>query len=316
LGLLPGDPFLRVVARTEVIWRTYRVVDAKTVPTCTNCGGRLVADRHELVCQDCGFVEEDNIIDDRASVENGGVEREKDAGGQTQPQIAFGYRDAARKPVDRRAAARLRKTASMFNLTPEEKAIRLIEKDIDSICGRLGLPPGVAGRAKVVRRRVREAGILKHADQLPLTKACILVACREQGIYRDEELFHHEKRSVALRYSNVINGKLDIKYRPQSAGKRYGGETHLIHFIELLLGGSEDRRWEVEREARRIIRSAKVQGNPQGIAAAAILLAAKKLGIAVKQKDISKATRISEDTIHKWRIALERQSELQVPAPS
>ena len=259
----------------------------------------MLNERAEYECEECHIIRNGTLLDTRVvDGDETQVERGQD---RLEPQIKFGNRDAYGSGVDPRVAKKLHDTAAMHNLTDRERASRLVVGAVSEICAVERLPQTVTERAAYIARRVVEDKFFR-AETPILAKTAVLIACDEQRVFFDPKSPGREKANL-LRYRRLIAKRLRI--RPKHVNK---AEWRVIDFAKDARLGAE-----VETEALRILRAStlmdKTTGKPTGIAAGAISLAVKRLGLPVTRKDIEAATRVGDDTIRKYELLLAGHSE-------
>jgi transcription initiation factor TFIIB len=261
----------------------------------------------EIICKRCGFVignivelgpewrvfEPEDLLEKRRT---GPVEKLTRIGG---PKTVMdrSYKDIHGKRLSglqRIEAARTRKVELKSALFHEHKhlkyAIGLIQKYVYD----LGLPENVAETCAIWYKKLREEGVMRGRSIEVVAAALIYAVARQLdlSISLDEiaKVTDIPKKEIAKLYRFII--------------KKLGLRVKVIDPVDYAaklvkeLGLGEN----VFRLAKAIIEEAKkkdlVAGrSPTGIAAAAVYIAAKELGIKKTQKEIAEKANITEVTI-------------------
>lgn len=250
------------------------------------------------MCDNCGLVAEEMVIDSYPQIVDEKIEREPGSD-KILPQIVFGPRDSRGGPVNPSKVWGLKRTAGMFNLKAADRQRLKITRQITQICSTNQLSRDVADRAIFVYRKVVEGKVIDKPSMKELSLAVIVIACRERHIFLDVQEFSEineaEKKSV-LRYYHRICG--DLKVTPVLPD----AENYIIKFVNCMKLDANTSRALVQ-DAIRVLKESNVEAinpNPKPVAAAAVYVALTGSSRNVTQKAIKDITGISEVTIRKW----------------
>lgn len=272
------------------------IVTSQNTNVCPECGGSLALDdkRGEVVCQTCGLVVEEKIVDAYPEIVDEKVQREEPVKDKIYPQFIFGSRDAHGNPVDAEMIRRRKRTAGVFNLKPDDRMRLKITRDINQICSVYGLPAAIADRAIFIYRKTIENKLIMKPSMKDLSLSSIITACRERHAFIDVNKICRDngvgKPATPLRYCHVISRGLSIDTSIPTT------ESYISKFVSDL---KESR--EVEQEAIRIVRLYnKFNVNAKCLAAAAVYLGCWNVGQKKTQREIKDITATSEVTIRTW----------------
>jgi len=277
---------------------------------CPNCGSpSLVRDAEtgEVICTNCGFVLSDPTEQYAAPVprrtEEGLLES------QSGPPGRFSAFDKNLSTIISRAQAsnrslsaderlqlwRLRRTqlrASAGSSTARNLSRAMSQ--LRGLAGRLNLPEVVTERAALMYRRALNKGLVRGRPINGMVAASTYAACRLTDVPRSlseiakasgmsRKLLAHYYRAL-VRSLDVTMAIEDPLKRVSKIASRAGADSP----TEMLAG-------KILREAIRL--RVNVGKDPDGLAAAALDLAARIRGSMVMQRDLAKAAGVSEVTI-------------------
>ncbi len=306
-----SDTTIRTYTKGNEVEREEQA-DALETLQCPECGGQLVTDAEhgETVCQDCGLVVEDSVVDrgpewrafdssERDSKSRVGAPTTRmmhDKGLST--NIGWQDKDAYGKtlsPKQRRQMQRLRTWNERFRTRDsKERNLKQALGEIDRMASALGLPENVRETASVIYRRALSEDLLPGRSIEGVASAALYAAARQAGTPRSlDELAavsRVDKMELTRTYRYVVR-ELKLEIQPADP------EQYVPRFASDL--GLSD---EAERRARELLRNAKETGvhsgkSPVGLAAAAVYAAALLTNEKVTQSQVSDVANISEVTI-------------------
>ncbi|WP_248515908.1 transcription initiation factor IIB [Salinarchaeum laminariae] len=279
---------------------------------CPECSGHLVNDEEhgETVCQDCGLVVETDEID-RGPEWRAFDSREKDeksrVGAPTtkmmhdeglstnigwQDKDAYGRQLSSRQ---REKMQRLRTWNERFRTRDsKERNLKQALGEIDRMASALGLPENVRETASVIYRRALAEDLLPGRSIEGVSTASLYAAARQAGTPRSLDeitaVSRVEKDEIARTYRYVVR-ELGLEIKPADP------EQYVPRFVSEL-----ELSEEVERRARKLLKTAKDEGihsgkSPVGLAAAAVYAASLLTNEKVTQNEVSRVANISEVTI-------------------
>lgn len=279
-------------------------------PHCPECDGtELIVDvsRGETVCQDCGTVVEERVVDrgpewrefddqDRARVgapvttalHDKGLTtsidwRNKDSSGQLLP------------PRRRKQLQRLRAWQERIRVQDAtERNLQYALSEINRMTSALGVSDRVRDMSAVIYRRALEEDLIRGRSIEGMATGAFYAACRKDGVPRslDEisSISRVEKCEIGRAYRYLVQ-ELDLKMVPVSP------KTYVPRFCSEL-----DLSEAVQRSAIQMIETAADVGlqsgkSPPGFAGAAIYLAAEHCGDPRYQSDIADIANVTDVTI-------------------
>jgi transcription initiation factor TFIIB len=278
--------------------------------TCPNCGSSSLvrdAETGEVICTNCGFVLSDPNEQFVAPVprrtEEGLLES------QSGPPGRFSAFDKNLSTIISRAQAsnrslsaderlqlwRLRRTQLRASAgSSMARNLSRAMSQLRGLAGRLNLPEVVTERAALMYRRALNKGLVRGRPINGMVAASTYAACRLTDVPRSlseiakasgmsRKLLAHYYRAL-VRSLDVTMAIEDPLKRVSKISSRAGADSP----TEILAG-------KILREAIRL--RVNVGKDPDGLAAAALDLAARIRGSMVMQRDLAKAAGVSEVTI-------------------
>jgi len=285
---------------------------------CPNCGARaLLLDpaTGEVVCQRCGAVVRERIVDESGGERRAGDPGERAGRDHRGPPITLTRHDmglstviaeedrdasgAALGPEVRSLVHRLRLWDGRHE-SWERDLIRALDM-IATISAKLGLPQAAVERAALIYRRAREMGLLRGRASNPLVAASVLAATRELGIPRR---IVDVAAAAGLRKHDVYRAYRLLR----DAGIARVAATQAPEAFVARAASAAGLPEAVARRALGMIREARASRpgaiagrDPVGLAGAAVYAAAKLTGAGdrLTQRDVALALGVTEATIRK-----------------
>ncbi len=283
------------------------------ITRCPECDSpHLIHDyeRAELICEDCGLVLDDRMIDEgpewRAFDSEQREARERagppstimshDKGLST--QIGWRNKDAYGRTIPHRSRAqiyRLRKWQHRIRTSKSgERSLAQGLTEINTMASKMGLPRHVRESAAVLYRKASTKNLVRGRSIDEVVAATLYAACRQCGVPRtlDEiaDKSNVDRKSIGRTY-RTLTRELGLKLLPQSPG------DYIARFCNKLR-----LDMEVQRRAKEILED--VERNelasgvaPSGVAAATIYIAAMLCGRPCTQKDVADVAGVTEVTI-------------------
>lgn len=280
---------------------------------CPNCGStHLNKDysRAELVCDTCGLVIDDDIIDHgpewrafdsdqrekRARVGAPMTYTIHDKGLST--VIGWQNRDSYGRSIPSRNRAqlyRLRKWQRRIRISDAtERNLALALSELDRLASGMGLPRSVRETAAMIYRKATFKNLIRGRSIDGMTAAALYASCRQCLVPRtlDEisTLAHLSRKEIGRNY-RFISRKLGLKLMPTTP------QDYISRFCsELKLSG------DVQMRTKDIIREATEKEltsgrGPTGIAAAALYIASVLCGERRTQREVAEVAGVTEVTI-------------------
>lgn len=278
---------------------------ARSTPDCPECGGSLVTNEGEKLCDSCGLILEVDDIDLGPEWRFGldDAEQRRRVGAPLTPSrhdkglsTEIGYASGAEVPEGNpRKIARMRREHNRANIS--SKADRNLVYgfiEIRRICSALGLPDSLVERACVIFRQAQRENLFKGRSIEGFAAAAVYAACRVEGFARtrDEivEASRADQRELDSAY-DALNRDLGLPIAPVDP------RAFLPRFASTL-----DLESAVELEARRyanwlIEEGLAVGRKPGGIAGGCLYRAACDREIDINQCDVAEVAGVSPVTI-------------------
>jgi len=293
---------------------------------CPNCGSyALFVDpiRGERVCDTCGFVVDEGLVDlgpDWTTFEGDDRVRAGPPPSVMAPDkglgsmVGNGLRDAKGNPIDARSVSalnRLRRVSQWTRYDRTERALAPGLAQLSSLASRLGLAPVFRERAAILLRQTIEAGLSRGRSMDAIVAAVVYLAAKQLGAPRGLHELAQATGVTVHRISltaKVISRELGVFSRASRA------EDFVPRFASQL-----DLSPKVGERAMALVNRVKdikmLEANsPVGIAAGAIYLASEELDVPVTQAQIARLTGVSEVTIRKhYRLLKEAVGDSPLP---
>ncbi len=296
---------------------------------CPECGSTHIIrdyERGELICEDCGFVIDDNFIDQgpewRAFDMEQGEKRARTGAPMTMTlhdkglstEIGWKNKDSYGKNIptkNRSQLYRLRKwqrRIRVSNATERNLAFALTE--LDRMASALGLPRNVRETAAVIYRKAVEKNLIRGRSIQGVVAASLYGACRQVGVPRtlDEiaAVANVSRKEIGRTY-RFMTRELKLKLMPTKP------EDYIARFCsELELPG------EVQAKALELLQEAAEKEltsgrGPTGVAAAAIYIASILTGHRRTQREVAEVAGVTEVTIRNRYKELTEKLGIVVP---
>src|SRR3989339_1110446 len=288
-----------------------------SINKCPECGSiHLTYDSHlgEIICNDCGLVVEEKMVDtgidlsgkfDKSEKKGRGgapINMQKFDKGLTTNvgEISDIYRlDAG----STRKFLRLKKWQERVS-TSIERNLRLAMTELRRVASFLNLPSVVRDEASRVYNYVLQRGLVRGRSMESVIAACIYAACRSYNIPRtlDEiaSASDVERKEIGRTYRFIVR-KLKIKVTPSSPKDYISRFSSILHLSP-----------KAQNEALKILKRADISEltsgrGPAGIAAAALYVAALLNDEKKTQREVADVAGITEVTIrNRYKELIER----------
>ncbi|KAL7060989.1 hypothetical protein AAHC03_09301 [Spirometra sp. Aus1] len=253
---------------------------------CSQCGGTKFDEdpaRGDMICLDCGAVLSENAV-------SASVEFVETAGG-TATAIGRFVSDESQMPGYRES-----------RYVTEQRARRRIE----TICGQLRLGPDVAVSAFRYYQSALFRGLTRGRSAMQLSAACIYVAARQ---LRVNLMLLDLSDAVAINVYQVGRTYVDLKRKLNLSLPEIDPCLFVERFASQL--DFENKTAAVATTAMRLLQRMKKDWistgrRPSGLAAAALLVAARVHEFNRTEEDVAKVARISQATAKKRLVEFSR----------
>jgi transcription initiation factor TFIIB len=267
-------------------------------------------DRAEVLCEDCGLVLDERLIDegpDWRAFDSGQREARERSGPPSSimshdkglsTQIGWRNKDAYGRTIPHRSRAqiyRLRKWQHRIRTSKSgERSLAQGLSEINTMASKMGLPRHVRESAAVLYRKASAKNLVRGRSIDEVVAATLYAACRQCNVPRtlDEvaDKSNVDRKSIGRTY-RTLTRELSLKLLPQSP------QDYIARFCNKL-GLDID----VQRKAREILERVESQElasgvAPSGVAAATIYISALISGKPCTQKDVAEVAGVTEVTI-------------------
>ncbi|WP_323675892.1 transcription initiation factor IIB [Halorubellus sp. PRR65] len=297
----------------EVASSDEQQADESETETCPECNSdRLVTsgDGDELVCDDCGLVLEEDMIDrgpEWRAFNHGERESKSRVGAPTTQtmhdkglttQIDWKDKDAYGRSISsekRSQMQRLRKWQERIRTKDAgERNLQFALSEVDRMASALGVPRSVREVASVIYRRALNEDLIRGRSIEGVATACLYAACRQEGIPRSleevAEVSRVEQKEIGRTY-RYVSKELGLKMEPVDP------KEYVPRFCSEL-----EVSEEVKMKANEIIDVTTEKGllsgkSPTGFAAAAIYAASLLCNEKKTQREVADVAQVTEVTI-------------------
>ena len=287
------------------------------VRKCPDCGSiNLSYDdkQGEVICNNCGLVVEEEIVDTSQEMQGSfDGEEKKGRGGAPLSDQKFDkglttnvgeISDIYKlKGDETRKFLRLKKWQERVS-TSIERNLRLAMAELRRVASFLNLPSVVRDEASRVYNYVLQRGLVRGRSMESVIAACIYSACRSYNIPRTLDEISNasdvERKEIGRTYRFIIR-KMGIKITPSSP------KDYISRFASVLKLSPK-----TQNEALKILKRAETSEltsgrGPAGIAAAALYVAALLNDEKKTQREVADVAGITEVTIrNRYKELLER----------
>jgi len=287
------------------------------IKRCPECGSiNLTYDeqRGEIICNDCGLVVEEKMVDTGQEMyrkSDSGEKKGRGGAPLSMQKFDKGLTTNVGEISDiyklesgaTRKFLRLKKWQERVS-TSIERNLRLAMAELRRVASFLTLPTVVRDEASRIYNFVLQRGLVRGRSMESVIAACIYSACRSYNIPRTLDEISNasdvERKEIGRTYRFIIR-KLGIKVTPSSPKdyiSRFGSILHLSP--------------RAQNDALKILKKAEISEltsgrGPAGIAAAALYVAALLNNEKKTQREVADVAGITEVTIrNRYKELLEK----------
>jgi transcription initiation factor TFIIB len=280
---------------------------------CPECGSNHLSkdySRAELVCRNCGFVLDENMIDQgpewRAFDSEQREKRARTGAPMTytihdkglSTMIGWKNRDSYGKAIPTRNRAqiyRLRKWERRVRISnATERSLAIAFSELDRMASSIGLPRTVRETAAMIYRKAALKKLVRGRSVEGVITAALYAACRQCHVPRtlDEisNIAHISKKEIGRTY-RYVSRELGLKLLPTSP------EDYISRFCsELKLSGDVRAKTVaiLQEAAHRELTSGR---GPTGMAAASLYIASILCNERRTQREVAEIAGVTEVTI-------------------
>ncbi len=299
-----------------------QVISEYGVSECPECGSNKLfqdGNRAEIICNSCGLVIEESIVDcskEWREFDDEGSDRRKRVGAPLSlsrhnqglsTNVGASVAEIYKLPPSKRSQYfRLKKWQGRF-ATAKERSLKYALSELKRYISYLDIPKNVEEATALIYRRAVEKGMVRGRSMESLVAGALYAACRQHGCPRTlkeiSEVSSITKRDIGKAY-RFIAREFGIKVLPTSS-------TDFVPRFATML----ELSGEIQAKAFEIIKDAKEKEitsgkDPRGVAIAALYLAARMEGKKMAQKEAAKVAGITEITLRNRYKELVRELEL------
>jgi transcription initiation factor TFIIB len=279
------------------------------VKKCKKCGSKRISKdtvRGEIVCMDCGYVLEDNLIDfsqEWREFDSDDVNGRRRAGAPislarhdkgVSTELGMGFSDIFKLPPKLRPKfLRLKKWQQRIS-TATERNLKYALAELKRYTSQLNLSPGVEETSALVYRRAVAKELVRGRSMESVVASALYAACREHGTPRtlDEiaEVANIPKREIGRTY-RFLSRQLGIRILPTDP------TDYIPRFASnlALSGKTVTKALEILQKAKE--RELTSGRGPTGVAAAVLYIAAQLTGEKKTQREVAEVAGVTEVTI-------------------
>lgn len=281
------------------------MASVETTASCPECGGDVVTDRGERLCDSCGLVTAVDELDRGPEWREGidGARRRRRVGAPLTRarhdrglSTEIGYASGAELPEGNPSRiARLRREHNRAQISSKAERNRVYGfTEIRRICSNLGLPRSMIERTCVIFTHAQKEGLFQGRSVEGFASAAVYAACRVEGFARTREEIVEASRAsrneVDAAY-DALNRDLGLPIAPVDP------RAFIPRFASAL-----ELESAIEREARRyanwlIDEGLAVGRKPGGVAGGCLYHAARDGDAGVSQRQVANVAGVSPVTI-------------------
>lgn len=296
---------------------------------CPECGSAHITkdySRAEIVCQECGFVIESEIIDqgpEWRAFDSDQREKRSRTGSPTTytlhdkgltTVIDWKNRDSYGKsipPKNRAQIYRLRKWQRMSRISnASERNLAIALLTLDKLSSSMSLPRAVRETAAMIYRRAVLKKLIRGRSIEGVTAASLYAACRQCNVPRTlgeiSNTAHISRKDIGRTY-RYISQELKLKLLPTSP------EDYVSRFCSVLRLSIDvkEKTLDIIREASdRELTSGR---GPTGIAAATLYIATILCNERRTQQEVAEVAGVTEVTIRNRYKEIADKLQLDIP---
>ncbi len=288
-------------------------MEVEYILSCPECGGKSLTrdyERAELICNDCGRVVDDDIIDygpEWRAFDSEQMNRRSRTGAPMNylvhdkglsTTIDWRNQDSAGRPIGGRKMAQLyrmrkwQQRVRISNAKERNLAIALVE--LSKFASKLNLSKNVREAASVVYRKALDKGLIRGRSIEAVATACIYAACRQCKVPRtlDEiaAASNMGRKEIGKAY-RYVSRELGFNLNPTTP------MDYIPRFCSELNLGSEVQMRATEISEMAMDKELTSGRGPTGVCAAAIYIASVLMGERRTQKEVADVAGVTEVTI-------------------
>lgn len=276
----------------------------KKCPECESINLTYDDQRGEIICNDCGLIVEEKMVDTGQEL-HGQFDKSEKKGRGGAPLSMQKFDKGLTTNVGEisdiyklessqtRKFLRLKKWQERVS-TSIERNLRLAMAELRRVASFLNLPTVVRDEASRIYNFVLQRGLVRGRSMESVIAACIYAACRSYNIPRTLDEISNasdvERKEIGRTYRFIMR-KLQIKVTPSSPKDYISRFSSILHLSP-----------KTQNEALKILKKAEISEltsgrGPSGIAAAALYVAALLNDEKKTQREVADVAGITEVTI-------------------
>ncbi len=266
--------------------------------SCPECGGKIIEDRVQNVCIQCGLVVNDKILDISHDGKRAFTKQEKEKRERTGSPISVLLPDMGLATIIDKSNITNPdlKRAAKWNsrMTWDKRNILIATTELKRIGSNLNLPDHVKKAAIKLYKKAFKRKLLRGRSINGMVAACLYYACREKKIPRTlQEILDQTSvsaKNVRRCYRTIIR-ELNLK-APST------DPVALIPRFIAELGLNAEAEKKTINILRMFITQYSISGkDPKGLCAGALYLISKAQNHRVSQKEIARLVGVTEVTL-------------------
>ena len=280
---------------------------------CPECGSAHLSrdySRAELVCSDCGFVIDEDLIDHGSewrAFDSEQLEKRARVGAPMtytihdkglSTMIGWTNRDSYGKSIPTRNRAqlfRLRKWQRRIRISNAmERNLAFALSNLDRMSSGMGLPRTVRETAAMIYRKAALKNLIRGRSMEGVSAAALYAACRQCHVPRTLDEVGHmanmSRRDIGRNYRYVVR-ELGLKLMPTSP------QDYVPRFCSELKLSSDVQAKTLEILKEAADKELTSGRGPTGIAAASLYIASVLCGERKTQREIAETAGVTEVTI-------------------
>jgi len=280
---------------------------------CPECGSRHLSRDHsrgELVCNDCGLVIDEDLIDlgpEWSAFDSEQSEKKARTGAPMtytihdkglSTEIAWANKDSYGKSIPPRNRAqlyRMRKWQRRIRIADAtERNLAFALSNLDRMASGMSLPRTVRETAAMIYRKAALKNLIRGRSMEGMSASALYAACRQCNVPRtlDEisDVAHLPRRDIGRNY-RFLSKALDLRLLPTSP------EDYISRFCSELKLSNEVQAKTLEILKQAAEKKLTVGRGPTGNAAAALYVASVLCGERRTQQKVADVAGVTEVTI-------------------
>ena len=279
-------------------------------PGCNNEKLITDPDSGEVVCNNCGRVLSDKLVETRPEWRTFAADKAevRDRTGMPESlarhdmglstKIGRSDRDASGNKLDPSMRTRMNRLATWDMRsqlrTPKDRSLSQAFFQLDVLKDKLGLSDSIVQKTAYIYRKAQSNNLTRGRTISGVLAAAVYIACREMGAHRtldDIATACNVTRKEISKNFRVIHTRLDLKIPQQDPMKCIAKVANIAKLSE------KTKRQAAEIMSNVMKEQISAGKDPMGLAASVLYLSSIKTGESVTQMSIARAAGVTEVTV-------------------